>query len=165
MKHTFKVLKQYFSLVIPFLWKDRSCTLSTLTTFLLTLLDAMVVPLAPWLWSQLLRHYQDDYLPSGLTIGWLTALLTLCWLLSKTLKRLRGMVFFHVVNEAIRTIRLKLITHFHHIALRGGLKYNNAEILSASTRVSLSLRFCLRTAFLSFIPTIFKLITLSLIHI
>ena len=159
MKHTFKVLRQYFSLVIPFLWRDRACTLSTLTTFLLTVVDAMVVPLSPWLWSQLVRHYQEDSLPYGLSIGWLTALLIVCWLLSKTLKRLRDIVFFHVVNQAIRTIRLKLITHFHHIALRGGRRYNNAEILSASTRVSLSLRFCLRTAFLSFIPTTFKLIT------
>lgn len=161
MKNTLKILRQYFTLVIPFLWKDVYCFFSTLITILLTLIDAMVVPLAPWLFSELIRHYREDSLSYiwGLNVWGVTVLLTICWLLSKTIKRMRGIVFFHVVNQAIRTIRLRLITHFHHIALRGGLKYNTGEIISASTRVSLSLRFCLRTAFLSFTPTIFKLIT------
>lgn len=156
MDKQLKILKDYFTLVLPFLWKDRRCFLSTVATFLLTVIGSFAIPISPWLFSEVIRCYQEENM---IYLWFVTVLLAICWLLTKTVKRLRSIVFFHVVNEAIRTIRLRLITHFHHITLRGGPKYDTSEVLSASTRVSLSIRFCLRSAFLSFIPTLFTLIT------
>lgn len=178
MKKTLEVIRQYFRLVFPFLLKDWRSVISSIFTAFLTIVDAVAVPLTPWFFGELLKPYFKgeghkmyvlpsflrkigNYLPISFEehaqyASVLVILLVICWFLSKTIKRLRSMVFFYVINDAIRTIRLRLVTHFHRASLQSGQIYDPEEVLSASTRVSMSLRFCLRKAFLSFMPTVFQ---------
>ena len=153
-----KILRQYFTLLLPFLWKDRRAVLTTLVTMILTGIDVLIVPLAPWLFSEIISRYPHDTWTSLQT---LVFLLIVCRLLIKTIKKVRGIIFFYIVNSAIAKIKLAVISHFHAISLQKGDKYNPSEVLSASTRVSMSVRFCLRVTFLDIIPRFLKLLACS----
>jgi len=146
--------KRYFVLVLPFIWMNSRCIVAGLTALFITLLDVLVVSVTPYLFSLLIRHYQT-LSPTHL-IG-LIVTIAGCWFLKVTAKRFRSLFFFPVINQAIRTVRLRLITHYHHIARQESINYQSHEILSAATRISMSVRATMKIVFISLIPAFLKL--------
>ena len=155
--HMLSLLRRYFTLLLPFLWNSRRNRLATLATGLLTAVDTLAATAAPWLFSEIVKAYdmpeKSAMLP--LIIG-----VTTCWLLTKATGRLRNVVFFQVVNQAIRDIRFRLITHLHQTT--EGAKYSPTEMLSASTRVSICTRGVMRVSIVNIFPAMLKLGSLSL---
>ena len=159
MKNAPTIAKKYVALVLPFLFKNKKSLASTLATLLLIGVDTCVVAAIPWIWGELISHYDASY---GSYAWVLTGALATCWLLNKTVSKLGNIIFYYVINQAVRSIRLRLVTHFHHISSHGEEVYEPSEVLSASTRVSTSVRFCLQTLFLGLLPVLLKLGSLSL---
>lgn len=152
------LIKQTSTLLLPFLWKDRKRTFSTLFTIFHIGLDAATATAIPWFFSQLVKHCTDEqyYYPMALVLG-----LMGYWTLQQTTKHIRSIVFFNVINEAIKDIRLKLIMKFHQTPLNEQETYQSAEIISASTRVSMSTRGFMGVSFLTIFPALLKLGVLS----
>jgi len=130
------------------------CVIASLTALFITLLDVLVVSVTPYLFSLLIRHYHT--LSTTYLIGLVMTIAT-CWFLKVTAKRFRSLFFFPVINQAIRTVRLRLITHYHRTTRQESINYQSHEILSAATRISMSVRATMKIVFISLLPAFLKL--------
>jgi ABC-type branched-subunit amino acid transport system ATPase component len=149
-----KQLQQVFFLVFPFLWKDKATRLATISTLGIVLLNTLAQTITPWLFGYLLKHYQT--LKSTSLLLTVTFLL-LCWYAHRTLGHLRAIVFFPVINRAIRDIRMRVVIKLHQAPLQSWERYGITEILSASTRVSQSIRSFMGVSFVNILPALFKI--------
>ncbi len=148
------LIKRVFTLLIPFLWKGSSSRVATLTTLAIILVNTLAHTAAPWLLGQLLKYYNELELARVLLI---VALLALCWCARIVLNQLREIVFFRVINQAIRDIRMQVIMHLHKVPLKSWEAYGVTEVISANTRVSMSIRHFMSISFVTIIPAIFKI--------
>lgn len=151
--------KRFFALVVPFLWRTSACRVATITTMGILLINTLAQTASPWLLGYLLKHYHAlDLSVVLLTI----ALLVLCWCTGKTLDQLRTIVFFRVINRAIRDIRLRVVMQLHQVPLQAWEHYGITDIISADTRVSQSIRSFMRISFVHIFPAFVKIGTFSI---
>jgi len=150
----YTLLRRTFLLVVPFLWKDSASRVATALTVGLVLLNTLAHAAAPWLLGYLLKHCTTLPLPQVLL---LVGLLILAWCASIVLDRPRELVFFRIVNQAIRTIRLRVIMQLHQVPLKSWEGYGVTEIVSANTRVGMSLRHFMRITFITLLPGLLKI--------
>ena len=148
------LFRQAFLLVFPFLWKDKVVRLATISTLGIILLNTLAQTTTPWLFGYLLKHYQALERTSLLLI---VTLLLLCWYAHRILDPLRAIVFFPVINRAIRDIRMRVVMKLHQAPLQSWERYGITEILSASTRVSQSIRSFMGVSFVNILPALFKI--------
>jgi ABC-type multidrug transport system fused ATPase/permease subunit len=149
-----KQFQRVFFLVFPFLWKDKAARLATISTLGIILLNTLAQTPTPWLFGYLLKHYQALERTSLLLI---VMLLLLCWYAHRTLGHLRAIVFFPVINRAIRDIRIRVVMKLHQTPLSSWERYGVTEILSASTRVAQSIRGFMDISFVNILPALFKI--------
>jgi ABC-type multidrug transport system fused ATPase/permease subunit len=149
-----KMLQHVFFLVFPFLWKDKTARLATISTLGIILLNTLAQTITPWLLGYLLKHYQT--LPRA-SLLLTVALLLLCWYIHRMLGHLRAIVFFPIINRAIRDIRMRVVMKLHQAPLQSWEQYGVTEILSASTRVSQSIRSFMSVSFVNILPALFKM--------
>jgi ABC-type multidrug transport system fused ATPase/permease subunit len=154
-----KLFRQAFFLVFPFLWKSREVRLATMSTLGIMLLNTLAQTTAPWLFGHLLKHYQEL---STATILLRTTLLLLCWYAHGTLGHLRAIVFFPVINRAIRNIRMRVVMKLHQVPLQSWEAYGVTEILSASTRVAQSVQSFMDISFVNIFPALFNISAFSI---
>ena len=152
------LLKRTFILVVPFLWKNRASRIATLTTLGIVLCNTLAHTASPWLFGQLIQYYATLDLVYVLL---LIALLVFCWGTIFALNQWREVVFFRVINQAIRDIRMQVIMQLHKVPLSAWETYGVPEIISANTRVSMSLRNFMRVSFVTILPALFKIGTFS----
>lgn len=84
-------------------------------------------------------------------------LLGVFWTLTKVSSHLQEIVFFPVVNQAVRNVTQKALQHLHRIELRDYQRLALADIISSMKRISWSARVFMRVAFLMIAPTLLKL--------
>jgi ABC-type multidrug transport system fused ATPase/permease subunit len=148
-----KLFQQAFSLVFPCLWKSRAARLATISTLGIVLFNTLAQTTAPWLFGHLLKHYQE--LGTMATLLRVMILL-LCWYAHGTLDHLRAIVFFPVINRAIRNIRMRVVMKLHQVPLQAWETYGVTEVLSASTRVSQSVQSFMGISFVNIFPALFN---------
>lgn len=154
-----KIIRIY-KLLLPYLWNSKQVKIATLLTLGLIAIDVTATTYFPYIWKRIIAadiHTQ----PSTWFLSF-TGLLFAVWLIKKTTPHLREIVFFTVTNQAIKNIRLKTILKSHRISLHDLEKYNVQEIISATTRVSQSIRQFMRVSFISIFPSTAKVISLSI---
>ena len=154
----YRLFQQTFRLVLPCLWKDRASRIATIATLSITLASTLAQTAAPWLFGYLLKHYRELGLSSLLLT---IALLVLCWCASKMLDQLRKIVFFRVINQAIRDIRLRVVMHLHQVPLQAWEHYGITEIIGANARVSQSIRSFMSISLVYILPALVKIGTFS----
>lgn len=152
------LMKRALALVVPFLWRGRSNRLATAATLVIILVSTAAHTAAPRLLGYLLKHYQALPLAALLPA---TALLLGCWGARITLNRLRDIVFFRVINQAIRDVRLRVVMQLHQVPLQAWEHYGVTEIMSANTRVSSSIRRFMGISFVTIFPGLFKISTFA----
>ena len=158
------LFQQAFLLVVPFLWQDRASRVATATTLGIILANTLAHTAVPWLFGYLLKHY--NALPLGAVL--LTIVLwVLCWCACLILNRVRDIVFFRVINQAIRDLRLRVIMRLHQVPLQAWEHYGVTEVISANTRVSSCIRRLMSISFVKIFPALVKMGTFSvaLLHI
>lgn len=79
------------------------------------------------------------------------------WLLNKVLSDLQGIIFFPVINQAVKDLTYRLMDHLHSLPMQEQ-RQSNAQILSAMKRISQSARSFIRIFFLQIPMTIFHFI-------
>ncbi|QOL20442.1 ATP-binding cassette domain-containing protein [Candidatus Bodocaedibacter vickermanii] len=149
-----------FTLLLPYLWGSFKVRIATLLTLFLIGIDIVAATFFPYIWKNIIAA---DIKPT--TASWflgMTLLLFVCWTIKKTAPHFREIVFFTVTNQAIKSIRLRTILKSHTISFLNLEKYNVQEIISATTRVSQSIRQFMRVSFISIFPSISKVISLSI---
>lgn len=148
------LFRQVFLLVVPSLWQTRANRVATIATLGITIISTLAHTATPWLLGYLLKHYHD--LPLA-TVLLTIALLVLCWCAGITLNRLRQIVFFRVINQAIRDICLRVVMQLHQVPLQAWSNYGVMEVMSANSRVSSSIRRFMDISFVSIFPALFKM--------
>ncbi|HAN49522.1 MAG TPA: hypothetical protein DCQ08_00520 [Amoebophilaceae bacterium] len=149
-----KLFQQAFFLVFPFLWKEKVVRLATICTLGTILLNTLAQTTAPWLFGYLLKHYLEL---GTMIVLLVVTLLLLCWYAHGTLGHLQAIFFFPVINRAIRDIRMRVVMKLHQTPLQSWERYGVTEILSASTRVSQSIRGFMDISFVNILPALFKI--------
>jgi ABC-type multidrug transport system fused ATPase/permease subunit len=135
-----------------------------MSTLGIVLLNTLAQTAAPWLFGHLLKHYQElGTAPILLRI----ALLLLCWYAHGTLGHLRAIVFFPVINRAIRNIRMRVVMKLHQVPLQSWEAYGVTEILSASTRVAQSVQSFMDISFVNIFPALFNIgvFSIAMLHV
>ena len=157
------LVKRTLALTLPFLWKGRKNLLASLSTLAMVLISTLVSTATPPLLGYLLQHYHTQSIP---TVAGTLGLLLLCWGGRLTLYHLRAIVFFGVINQAIRDIRLQVVIRLHQIPIQDWAQYGVTEIVSASTRVSSCIRRCMSISLVTILPSMLKLVacTMALIY-
>lgn len=152
------LVKRTLALTLPFLWKSSANLVASIATLAIVLVGTLVSTVTPLLLGHLLRSYHAHSMPavSG-TLG----LLLLCWCARFTLYPLRSILFFRVINQAIQGIRLRVVTQLHQVPVQNWEQYGVTEIISASTRVSSSVRRCMSISLITIFPGVLKFIACS----
>lgn len=154
-----KIIRIY-KLLLPYLWNSFKVRIATLLTLFLIGIDVISATFFPYVWKNIIAADIKSTTTSWFL--WTTLLLFVCWTLKKTAPHFREIVFFTVTNQAIKDIRLRTVLKSHTISLENLEKYNVQEIISATTRVSQSIRQFMRVSFISIFPSISKVISLSI---
>lgn len=145
-------------LLIPFLWENRASRLATFATTLIIVANTLVAVVMPQLLEYLLADYQIlTSVQASLTV----VALALCWHASNTLPHLFQITLFRVMNQAVRGVRLRVITHLHQVSLQTRNQYGHLAIISATTRVSFSTRNFMRASFLGVFPAFVTLFSIA----
>lgn len=122
-------------------------------------MDVLATTYFPYTWKNLISTPIQDK-----TVDWFiwnTSSLFIIWFFVKNSSILREISIFPVTNQAIKEIRLKAILKAHTVSLQNLEKYNVQEIISATGRISQSVRNFMRVSFISIFPSIAKIISLS----
>src|SRR3569623_361655 len=153
------LLKKVFFLVLPFLWKDKASRKATSYSVIIVLFNSKTLTATLWLVGYLLKHYETLSLSAVL----LSSLLwILCWCTRTALDPVREIIFFQVINQAVRDIRLRVIMQLHQVPLQTWEHYGITEIISANTRVSQSIRSFMGISFVKIFPALVKISTFSI---
>lgn len=155
----YKLLQQTFTLVWPFLWKDKATRRATSYSAVIIILNTLAHTASFWLFGYLLKHFK--------TLGLTAVLLTisvwiLCWYTNTALTHVREIVFFRVINQTIRDIRLRVITRLHQVPPQDWAHYGITEVISANARVSQSVRSFMGISFTKILPALVKMGTFSI---
>lgn len=78
--------------------------------------------------------------------------------LTKTMSFLQDLLFYPVVNVAIRELHFKTGFHVHGLSMEDYEKLSLPEILSFTKRIGLSARFFLHTMLVTLVPTFIKFV-------
>ena len=148
------LVKRFFALIVPFLWHAKTSRVATTITLSIVLANTLAQTITPWLFGHLLKNYQTLGTTAVMLI--VTGLL-LCWYAHGTLGHLHAIVFFPVINRAVRAIRMRIIMKLHQVPLQSWERYGVTEIFSASTRVSQSIRSFMDVSFVNIIPALLKI--------
>lgn len=148
-----------YKLLLPYLWNNRKTKIAAVTTLGLIGIDVLATTCFPYIWKSLISTATQEK-PLNWFIGH-TVLLFITWFFVKNSSNFREISIFPVTNQAIKEIRLKAILKAHTISLRDLEKYNVQEIISATGRISQSVRNFMRVSFISIFPSMAKIISLS----
>lgn len=149
-----------YKLILPYLFNTTRVQKATLATLCLIAIDVSATTAFPYIWKNIIAAPQKST-PVYWFILMTTALFAI-WTLKKTTPHFKEIAFFPVTNEAIKDIRFKTILKVHKLNLKNLESYNVQEIISATRRVSQSIRNFMRVSFISIFPSTAKLITLSI---
>lgn len=139
--------------LLPFLWKDAAALLRTAVTLGLLLVGTALATSIP-----LMQKWIVD---EGLTrssvalLAGAVFLYGLFWGIRYALPHLYQILFFPVVNEAIRTLHARVVVHQLH---GNEDSPTTGEILSAIKRISLSLRLFFKYVVVDALPTLLSAI-------
>lgn len=95
------------------------------------------------------------------TILLLIAFYVFCWFITITANSVRSILFFQSINGAIRNVRMQIMKNLHNVPLHLWRAYGITEVISATTRISTTIRNFMGTSFTKIFPAILKFGTFS----
>jgi ABC-type multidrug transport system fused ATPase/permease subunit len=155
MSFNFKNLKKTFLLFIPYIIHNKESRKRIGFSAGLILLDVIAASVIPY-FSKLIVDSLANNIAGNIVV--LVLLLGFFWILEKTLSHLQDIIFFPVINSAIRDLNRDVIRHIHHLSMPDYQKLSIPEIINCTRRISISARSFIKIFFLLMIPTSIKLI-------
>jgi ATP-binding cassette, subfamily B, heavy metal transporter len=86
------------------------------------------------------------------------ALLGLLWWLDKAIHYVEDLVFFPIINTAVKDLTFKVLMHLHKAPWLDFQRLSTLKTLSSIKRISLSVRFFLRSIGVSLVPTLMRVL-------
>lgn len=123
--------------------------------FLLAILEVGVTVGLPQSMKRLVNFLSGDI---TLSFGLLFGVFLFFTLADRILHYLEDLIFFPIVNRAIRDLTEETVTHFHALPWQEVRHISLGHLLSSLKRISLSARFFIRSCFLTGPTYIFKFI-------
>jgi len=154
LKLTFHSFKKTFFLFIPHIIKNPSSIRRGFIALALILADIATSSLVPYFSKQVVDSLSLS-IAAGVSIS--LFFLGLFWTIEKTTSHLQEIIFFPVINTAIRNITFDVVQHIHKIPLASYQKLSIPEVINCMRRISFSARSFIKVLFLLIIPTFFKL--------
>lgn len=144
-------------LFAPFLVNSPQLRRRTFFTACILCIDLMMTGLVPKMMQYIVQSLNQ---PESLAIplGALFASFTLFWIISQIASYLMEITFFPVVNDAIKRLTFLSIERMHALSLLHTRRLESAEVLSATSRISLSARLFFKEVCVSVLPAAAKLI-------
>lgn len=154
--------KKVFQLFFPYLLRNRSTKTRGLLTLLVVSCEIIATTLCPLLIKKICNTVDLD---GGFSVAFgLTLLFSFLWMIEKVAMDIEEVIFFPVINEAIKDITSNTVGHLHKISLQDQV-YSSSQIISMIKRISLSARSFIRVFFLLLPRTLLKLILVCVILI
>jgi len=156
----FAGFKKTFWLFFPHIIHNRNSRYRCGITLILLIIDILANSLVPYFSKQVVNTLSLDIKSSfGLSV----ALLGFFWTLEKIMTHLQEIIFFPVINCAIRDITHDVVNHIHEIPLSHYQTLSIPEIISCIKRISASARSFIKVSFLLIIPTVLKLFITAIV--
>jgi len=148
--------KKTIVLFLPFILRP-SARRRVYIALCIILLDITAASLTPYFAKRVV-----DGLSEPMTIAtFITSfviLLGLFWIIEKISSHVQEIIFFPVVNDAIRDLTSQVVHHIHSLPMKTYLNLSPPEILSSIKRISMSARSFIKIFCLMLIPSGIKLI-------
>ena len=123
-------------------------------TLFLVLLDIVASIYIPFTSKEIVNSLNHNIL-NGI---WMTfILLGFFWIMEKVLSHLQDIIFFPIINDSIRDLSYKVVTHIHQIPLNDYQALSMPEVINCIRRISISARAFFKILLILFIPSIIKL--------
>lgn len=162
MSFNFNTLKKTYRLFTPYIYKNKTSRKRFGFAALLVLIDVAAGSSVPYL-SKCIVDSLHSNIASSVFI--FVLLLGFFWMIEKTLSHIQDIVFFPIINMAIRDLTFDVVNHIHHIPLSDYQRLSMAEIINCTRRISISARSFIKIFFLLIIPTSIKLLITTIITI
>jgi len=151
--NTFK--KTLFLFIRQIDFKNSTVRLRLTLALSLILVDVAVASLIPY-YSKVIV---DSLAGNIINTVWVAVfLLGALWILEKTINHIQEIIFFPIVNNAIRNLTYKVVEHIHHVSLPDYQKLSIPEVVNCIRRISMSARAFIKILFLMILPTTIKLL-------
>lgn len=85
-------------------------------------------------------------------------LLGLLWWLDKAIHYVEDLLFFPIINTAVKDLTFRVLNHLHAVPWLDFQRLSTLKTVSSIKRISLSVRFFLRSIGISLIPTLTRLL-------
>lgn len=143
--------KNIFKLFFPYLLQSKTRALITVS---LLLLETGVALILPFILKNVVENLEHA---SFSMILLLIGGFCFFWLMEKVLSDLQEILFFPVINNAIKNITYKLVDHLHALPLQK-IQQSNAKVLSSMKRISQSARSFIKVFFLQIPVSVLSLV-------
>jgi ABC-type bacteriocin/lantibiotic exporter with double-glycine peptidase domain len=161
MEQVLSALKNFrlaSSLFFPYLTKNNESKIRSFLMLTTVLLDAAVAVSVPFLFKLIVDNSNGFVLYSPFII---VALFGVFWTLEKGFQHIQEIIFFPVINNAIKEITFRTVKRIHQTSLKDYEELSIPEVISAIKRIGMSIRMFVRGVFFLIPPTILKLIAVS----
>ncbi|MFC1854582.1 ABC transporter ATP-binding protein [Candidatus Dependentiae bacterium] len=160
LKFCLKDAVDAFKIFANYIFKTRFLSVCSIASVTLLMLDIGIVSSIPSLFKNLV-----ETLNSGKSAGMITLFFSAAWASELILRSLQEIVFFPVINEAVRDIKRRTVEKVHKIPFLDYQNLSTFKIISAGKRISGSTRTIMKFGFLKLVPSIIKLIISTFIVI
>ncbi|MGI9214540.1 MAG: hypothetical protein ACR2HS_02460, partial [Gammaproteobacteria bacterium] len=152
---SFNIFKKTFNLFISkkFFYNDY-IKFRIIATVILIIIDIISTSLIAY-YSKLIINSLSGNILNSIWVAML--LLGFFWILEKTIIHIQEIIFFPVINFAIKEVTYKVVDHIHQISLVDYQKLSISEVINSIRRISLSARSFIKVLILMLIPTVIKL--------
>ncbi len=152
---SFNIFKKTFNLFISknFFYNDY-IKFRIIATVILIIIDIISTSLIAYYSKLIINSLSGNILHS---IWVAILLLGFFWILEKTIIHIQEIIFFPVINFAIKEVTYKVVDHIHQISLVDYQKLSISEVINSIRRISLSARSFIKVLILMLIPTVIKL--------
>ena len=154
MEQVLSALKNFrlaSSLFFPYLTKNNESKIRSFLMLTTVLLDAAVAVSVPFLFKLIVDNSNGFVLYSPFII---VALFGVFWTLEKGFQHIQEIIFFPVINNAIKEITFRTVKRIHQTSLKDYEELSIPEVISAIKRIGMSIRMFVRGVFFLIPPTI-----------
>lgn len=149
------MLRRTIALLGPFLCKDVGARVRCACVAILLLVDVGASTALPYVSKVLIDNMQGS---ASVVFFWLLFLFGFLWITQKTIAEIQELLFFPLVNEAIRDLGHRVVMHAHAIDLEAYHGLSIGKLISSMRRISGSARGFLRLLALQLVPLCLKLV-------
>jgi ABC-type bacteriocin/lantibiotic exporter with double-glycine peptidase domain len=150
------IFNSAFKVFFPYIWRSSKTKRCFFLCIGLVLLHVGIGFGLPYMGKVLVDGLKRGQEWGALAGG--VALLGILWWLDKAIHYVEDLVFFPIINAAVKDLTFRVLMHLHNVPWLDFQKLSTLKTVSSIKRISLSVRFFLRSIGVSLVPTLMRLL-------